>query len=168
MTKKKPKTKRRQPRLLPKQRRFAQLIAAGVPQQQAAVAAGYSTKNPSQSANQVLTAISNRFPDLLDKHGLTDARLIEDHLKPLLKAKRKKHFAHQGRVRSSRSYVDNDTRLAALDMTFRLKGSYAPVKTEAETKHIDRIIIDLPRPKKLAPETEAIDVSSSPENVSSS
>lgn len=155
----KPKKKKaRKPRLLQKQRRFAQLLAAGVNQQQAAVAAGYSSKHPSQSAQQVLRAISNRFPDLLDEMGLTDRSLINDHLKPLLKAKRKKHFAHQGRIRSSRSYVDNDTRLAALDMTFRLKGSYAPVKTEAEARHIDRIVIDLPRPKKPPVEEDVLDI----------
>jgi hypothetical protein len=161
MADKQPGKKKRKPRLTPKQRRFAQLVAAGVPQQQAAVTAGYSTKNPSQSASQVLNAISNRFPDLMDRHGLTDSVLIERHLKPLLKAKRTKHFAHNGKVKSVRHYHDNDTRLAALDMSFRLKGSYAPVKTEAETKYIDRIIVDLPRPKKITQLPTDIEVSSS-------
>jgi hypothetical protein len=163
MADKQPGKKKRKPRLTQKQRRFAQLIAAGIPQQQAAVTAGYSSKNPSQSATQVLNSISNRFPDLMDRHGLTDSVLIERHLKPLLKAKRTKHFAHNGKVKSARHYADNDTRLAALDMSFRLKGSYAPVKTEAETKYIDRIIVDLPRPKKITQQPTDIEVSSSPE-----
>lgn len=150
--------KARKAKLTQKQKRMLRLAAAGVNPQQAAVAAGYSSKNPAQSAYQALNAISNRFPDLMDRHGLTDSYLIEHGLKPLLKAKRKKHFAHKGMVKSSRSYVDNDTRLTALDIAFRLKGSYAPVKTEAETKYIDRIIVDLPRPKKIEPEPDDIEV----------
>jgi hypothetical protein len=82
----------------------------------------------------------------LDKHGLTDSVLIEKHLKPLLKAKRVKHWAHNGKVRDSRHYADDDARIAALDMTFRLKGTYAPTKSEAKSAHVDAIVVDIPRP----------------------
>jgi leucyl aminopeptidase len=72
--------------------------------------------------------------------------LIEKYLKPLLKARRTKHFAHNGKVRAVRHYADNDTRIAALDMTFRLKGNYAPIKTREEKRQVAKIIIDIPRP----------------------
>jgi hypothetical protein len=63
-----------------------------------------------------------------------------------LKARRTKHFAHNGKVKSVRHYADNDTRIAALDMTFRLKGTYAPLKTQNESRAVDVIVVDIPRP----------------------
>ena len=137
---------RKKKSLSPKQRALMRLLAQGSDRKTAALLAGYSPKNPDQSAYQALKHLGNSFPELLDKHGLTDSHLIEKYLKPLLKARRTKHFAHNGKVRSVRHYADNDTRIAALDMTLRLKGNYAPTKTEANSKHVDVIVVDIPRP----------------------
>jgi hypothetical protein len=129
-----------------KQEILVSALAAGSDRVTAEQLAGYSTKHPGQSAYQALKYLANSFPELLDKHGLTDSVLIEKHLKPLLKATRTKHWAHNGKVESARTYKDNDTRLAALDMTYRLKGTYAPVKTQEEKRRVANIIIDIPRP----------------------
>jgi hypothetical protein len=144
----KPKTARKK-KLSRKQKILVSALAAGSDRVTAEQLAGYSTKHPGQSAYQALKYLANSFPELLDKHGLTDSVLIEKHLKPLLKATRTKHWAHDGKVKSARTYKDNDTRLAALDMTFRLKGSFAPLKTGTENKSVDVIVVDLPRPIHL-------------------
>jgi hypothetical protein len=147
------KTKKKKS-LSPKQKALMRLLAQGSDRKTAALLAGYSPKNPDQSAYQALKHLGNSFPELLDKHGLTDSHLIQKHLKPLLKARRTKHFAHNGQVKSTRHYADHDTRLAALDMAFRLKGSFAPVKSQNESRSVDVIVVDLPRPIHLPDEEE--------------
>jgi hypothetical protein len=141
----KPKTKKKKS-LSPKQKALMRLLAQGSDRKTAALLAGYSPKNPDQSAYQALKHLGNSFPELLDKHGLTDSHLIQKYLKPLLKTRRTKHFAHNGMVKSVRHYADNDTRIAALDMTFRLKGTYAPLKTQNASRAVDVIVVDIPRP----------------------
>jgi hypothetical protein len=149
----KPKTARKK-KLTRKQKILVSALAAGSDRVTAEQLAGYSTKHPGQSAYQALKYLANSFPELLDKHGLTDSVLIEKHLKPLLKAKRYKHWAHNGRVKDSRTYADNDTRLSALELAFRLKGSFAPVKTQTENRSVDVIVVDIPRPIHLPDEEE--------------
>jgi hypothetical protein len=102
----------------------------------------------------------------MDKHGLTDDSLIREHLKPLLKARRTKHFVHNGRIISTRQYADNDTRLAALDMAFRLKGSFAPVKTETENRSVDVLVVDLPRPIRIPDDGSDEPINVAPESGS--
>jgi len=148
-----PKTKKKKS-LSPKQKALMRLLAQGSDRKTAALLAGYSPKNPDQSAYQALKHLGNSFPELLDKHGLTDSHLIQKHLKPLLKARRTKHFAHNGKVKSVRYYADNDTRIAALEMAFRLKGSYAPTKTQNESRSVDVIVVDIPRPIHLPDDDE--------------
>jgi hypothetical protein len=149
----KPKTARKK-KLTRKQKILVSALAAGSDRATAEQLAGYSTKHPGQSAYQALKYLANSFPELLDKHGLTDSVLIEKHLKPLLKATRKKHWAHNGKVKSARTYKDNDTRIAALEMAFRLKGSFAPLKTQTENRSVDVIVVDIPRPIHLPDEDE--------------
>jgi hypothetical protein len=137
-----------------KQKKLITLLAAGASRKTAVELAGYSTKYPSQSVDQALRGLSLSFPELMDKHGLTDSHLIEQHLKPLLKARRVKHFAHNGQVKSKRVYADNDTRLTALDLAFRLKGSFAPIKNQNESRSVDVIVVDIPRPIHLPDDDE--------------
>lgn len=146
--------KKKKKELTPRQRKFIQSLATGTKTAtQAALDAGYTSKHPGQAAGQVLESIRAKMPEVLDRHGLTDDVLIEKHLKPLLSAKVTKHFAHNGRVVSKRDYSDNDTRRQTLDMTFKLKGSYAP-KTDEEARISQQfmgptvIVLDLPRPKR--------------------
>jgi len=71
----------------------------------------------------------------------------------------RKHFAHNGRVKDTRKYTDNDTRLAALDMAFRLKGSFAPVKSQQESRAVSVLVVDLPRPIHTPDDDEIVTVS---------
>jgi hypothetical protein len=145
-------------RLTHKQHRMVQELAnpenktAG----DAAIAAGYSPNNARQSAHQALEGIRAKMADVMDRHGLTDDVLIDKYLRPLLRAKHTKFFAHEGIVKSSRQTTDNRTRVESLDMAFKLKGSYAP-KTQEEAQVTQSflgptvIVLDMPRPKR--PET---------------
>ena len=156
-----PVNRRKKKKPTPRQRKLLAVLAAGADRQTAAQIAGYACNTPlaaSQSVYQALKHISSTFPDLMEKHGLTDDVLIATYLKPLLKASRTKHFAHNGKVKSMRKYKDNDTRLAALDMAFKLKGSFAPVKTENESRSVSVIVVDVPRPKKVEADEDDIAV----------
>lgn len=93
---------------------------------EAARRAGYSDRNLAQSGHQALKAIRLRMPELMDDLGLTERALIEKHLVPLLSAESTKYFQNKGKVSDKRSVPDNDTRLKALEMSFKLRGAYAP------------------------------------------
>lgn len=157
---KKPSTKR--PSLNARQTQLVKELAKGKSITQAGIAAGYSAKHARQNAHQALEGIRAKMSDVLDRHGLTDDVLIDKYLRPLLSANTTKHFAHQGKVVSARTYKDNETRRQSLDMAFRLKGSFAP-KTEEEA-HIAQqflgptvLILDIPRPKRpVSPTSDAI------------
>jgi hypothetical protein len=58
------------------------LGAKGASLTDAAIEAGYSSRNPGQSGFQALQQIRGRVPDLLEKHGLGEEILIEKYLKP--------------------------------------------------------------------------------------
>jgi hypothetical protein len=135
--------------LTPRQQKLLKYLAQGKSRKEAATLSGYSPKNADQSAYQALRYASQSVPQLMDELGLTDRALIENHLKPLLSAKRKKYFAHHGKVKSVREDAALDIRLDALDMTFKLKGSYAPVATESTNKNaVSVIVLDVERPKR--------------------
>jgi hypothetical protein len=91
------------------------------------------------------------MPELLDEIGLTEETLIEKHLVPLLSATTTKFFAHRGKVVECRKVPDNDARLKALDLAFRLKGSYASKGQETtEDRGIRVVVLDSPRPPRPA------------------
>ena len=96
----------------------------------AAKKAGYSVKAPGQAGYQALKQIRERMPQVLEKAGLTDEALIHKYLIPLLNAKETKFFAFQGEVVETQDVEALGIRKDALDMTFRLKGSYAPTNIQ--------------------------------------
>ena len=67
----------------------------------------------------------------LDEEGLSEARL-KAKLSELLEARETKFFAHQGVVVDTRDVVDHGVQLKALDMAFKVKGSYAPQKVAVD------------------------------------
>jgi hypothetical protein len=147
------KKKKKSPRLTNQQRKLVKNLAQGMDTATAGIRAGYSPNNIGQSVHQAMEGIRAKMADVLDRHGLTDDILIEKYLRPLLGAHITKLFAHEGQIRDSRLLRDNTTRLNALDLAFKLKGSYAP-KTEEEA-HIAQqflgptvIVLDIPRPKR--------------------
>jgi phage terminase small subunit len=135
-------------KLTPRQAKLVKNLAAGMPQGKAAVAAGYSDKNPSQSAYETLQRLQTRMPEVMERLGLTDDALIEKHLLPLLAAEETKFFPFRKQVeRKARATKKNPTpaptvetvqviearnvaalgiRVTALDIACKLKGVYAP------------------------------------------
>jgi hypothetical protein len=78
--------------LTAKQRALIKALARTKHLGKAAIEAGYSPKNATQSGAQALAAIQKAAPELLAKHGLDDDSLIEKHLIPLLQAQETKYF----------------------------------------------------------------------------
>ena len=117
----------------------------------AARKAGYSKKWPGQAGFQALQSLKVKMPELLNGLGLNDAMLIEKHLKSLLRAQTTKFFQHQGKVKDKRVVAANEVRLQALDLVFRLRGSYAPEGAQpAEQRGVTVIVLDVPRPNRSA------------------
>lgn len=128
-------------RLSPKQRNLVRELSRWKTLGQAAIAAGYSPKNPSESANQALKAINKTAPELLAKHGLDDDSLIRNHLVPLLNAEKVSYFPYTRkgkRLLLTRVNADNSIRATALDTTFKVRGLYVK---EAENKGVEFSVI---------------------------
>ena len=93
---------------------------------EAAIKAGYPAKNARQSAFQALQGMRGRVPNLMDQFGLSEQVLIDKHLRRHLNAKRAQYFQKDGKVKDSRKTEALEIQSKALDMAFRLHGSYAP------------------------------------------
>jgi hypothetical protein len=144
----------KQKQLTNKERALVRALLGGSGLTQAALDAGYSSKNPGQSGWQALQNIHLKLPELLDRHGLSDEALIEKHLNPLLNATEIKYFQYNGEVTDSRRVPDHATRLKALDMAFRLKGSYSvPIVEDTKPKTVQVIVVDVPRPQNRLRDT---------------
>ena len=104
----------------------------------AAIEAGYSPKNATQSGAQALAAIQKTAPELLAEHGLDDHSLIEKHLIPLMNAEETKFFTlavGKGKDRrlqiESRKTANWNARATGLDIFCKIRGLYV---REAENK----------------------------------
>ena len=151
MAGRKDKTNPKNKRPTPRQLALLKNLSMGCSITDAARKAGYSKKWPGQAGFQALQSLKVKMPELLNGLGLNDAMLIEKHLKPLLRAQTTKFFQHQGKVRDKRVVAANEVRLQALDMAFRLRGSYAPKGAQpAEQRGVTVIVLDVPRPNRSA------------------
>jgi hypothetical protein len=135
----------RQKGLTQKERALVLNLAKGKNLTQSALAAGYSGKCPGQSGWQALQNIRLKMPDLLDRYGLTDNALIEKHLKPLLGATETKFFQSKGNVTETRRVPAHRVRIDALDMAFRLKGSYKAPADENGGSELVQVIVQAPQ-----------------------
>ena len=118
-------------RLTAKQQELIRQLAKTKHLGKAAIEAGYSPKNATQSAAQALAAIQKTAPELLAKHGLDDDSLIEKHVIPLLNAEETKFFTlpvGKGKDRrlqiESRKTANWTARQNGLDMAFKIRGLY--------------------------------------------
>ena len=84
--------------------------------------AKYASKRGTPSKE--LRKLQAKIPDIMDRLGLTDEHLLDKRLKPLLEANEMKFFQKDGNVTDEREVEANDIRLRALDMAFKLRGSY--------------------------------------------
>src|SRR5712691_1678027 len=110
--------------LTPRRIAFAENVLKGTMITEAAQRVGCSGKDLAQSDDEAPQAIRLRTPELMDRLGLTERVLIEN-LVPLLAATITKYFQDEEGVRQKRVAADNYARLKALDMAFKLRGSYA-------------------------------------------
>jgi Terminase small subunit len=152
--------KKKPRRLTFKQSRFLAEYLKGREQKIAALNAGYSKNNPSQSAAQAMKAIKNICPEVMDEAGLTLDALIKKHLVPLLFATETKYAQHEGKFTDERMVEALNVQLGATRMAFELRGAFP--QQQSESQHyggIDTIIIDIPRPRYDIP---ARDVPASP------
>jgi hypothetical protein len=153
---------RRQKGLTAKERALVRNLAKGKNLTQSALAAGYSGRCPGQSGWQALQNIRLKMPDLLDRHGLTDNALIEKHLKPLLGATETKFFQSKGNVTETRRVPAHRVRINALDMAFRLKGSYKAPADEPGGNELVQVIVQAPQTQNGS---QTADAEVSPSNV---
>ena len=116
------------------QRQLALLrnLTKGMSVADAARKAGYSDLHPNQSGYQALQVIAKGMPEVMEKHGLTDDALIDKYLHPALEAEETEFAKFEGKITDEVNVVAWGPRLTALDLAFRLKGSYAPNKTQSE------------------------------------
>jgi hypothetical protein len=120
-----------------------QNISNGMTAKAAALAAGYSKKNPRQSGYQALQGLTNKVPAIMERHGLSDDVLIDKYLLPALEAYETKFFATGGRITDSRVVAAWRSRVKALDIALKIKGLYAGKrKTEPVAEHIKTILVD--------------------------
>jgi len=104
--------------LNPKQRKIVELILAGTSPRQACFDAGFESDGP-------LKTIRRKMPEIMDRAGLTDQLLVEKHLTPLLSAEEVRFFkSKEDELIETPPQPALDIRLRALDMTFKLRGSY--------------------------------------------
>lgn len=111
-----------------KQAKYFKLLCQGVPATQAALKAGYTSKNPAQAGYAASKSIRARIQKGLFEAGLTPEGLIHKHLVPALKAKETKFFQHEGMVTDSRDVVAWDIRLRAQQFAAKLGGYEAPTE----------------------------------------
>jgi hypothetical protein len=108
-------------KLTSKERKLLRALPTCKTQGEAAILAGYSPKNPSQSAHTAIQSLKLKVPELMDELGLTEKGLIENHLVPALSATRKEYFSNQGIILDERESTDWPARLRSLEMAFKLR-----------------------------------------------
>jgi hypothetical protein len=113
---------------------------------QAAIAAGYSPKNASQSAHQALASL--KVPDMLNNAGYSIPVIIEKHLTPKLYAKTTKLAIDDGKFTDFVDLEDHGTQMQAIDTMLKMHGAYAPKDPrELAQFGVKVVIIDVPRPQ---------------------
>jgi hypothetical protein len=87
------------------------------------------------------------MPALLDEAGLGEEVGIENYLKPGLEATQPIFAQVDGKFTDKRELINWSTRMRALDMLFKLHGSYPPLDPKEAAQYGVRVIrIDIPRP----------------------
>ena len=121
--------------------------AQGKTLKESGVAAGYSPKNAAQSAYQAIAGMRGRMTALLDEPGLGEEVGIENYLKPALDAEQTIYAQKDGKFKDKRTLINWNTRMRALDMLFKLHGSYPPLDPKEAAQYGVRVIhVDIPRP----------------------
>ena len=92
---------------------------------EAALAAGYSPKNPAESAVQARRNIEKKIGfDIYESMGLTRDQFIRKYLVPALKATKKVFAISEGEFTDEKEVPDWQARTRAQDMTYQIAGEY--------------------------------------------
>lgn len=124
-----PKRVTRKP-LTPKQRKFIQGVISGKSQTDAAIEA-YDTNSRASAAsvgNAVMDMIAVKFPELMDKLGVNDERIVEV-LNRGLDASTSYYSKSE---KEMIEVADWHARLKAVDIALKLKSKYPKEKVESE------------------------------------
>lgn len=87
-----------------------------------------------QEAHRAFKRVQRKMPDLLDAHGLTEDHVIEECLKPSLKAMETRFFANKGVVLDQREVIAWGPRQQAEERYWKLRGRLKQVD-DAATAH---------------------------------
>jgi hypothetical protein len=116
---------------------------------EAAIKAGYSSKNPDQSAYQAIEAIKQKAPEVMAKLGLTLEHVIQNHLVPLMGATETKIVVHEGKITDYVELSDNTTRRYSTRTALELLNAFPPRDPAlAAQVGVEVIVMDMPRPKR--------------------
>jgi len=129
----------------------------------AALAAGYSPKNPSQSGAQVIAVIKEKAPEVMNRCGLTLETIIKKYLFPLLEAEETIFAQHEGEFCDSVDVDALQIRLGAMRTALEVHGAIGSGSIEAALEDqrrsgIDVIVIDIPRPGDGYASDDAINI----------
>lgn len=109
-----------------RERLLLKSLATGATFAEAALAAGYEAKHAKQAGFQSFQGIKRKMPEILEAKGLTDSAAIDRYLLPALEAMETEFAKFEGKISDRVDVVAWGPRIQALDMLFKLKGSYAP------------------------------------------
>ena len=145
--------------LTPRQVLFVKELLKGRTQAQAGRVCGFTEKDIAHKSWQFLQGIKRKAPDIMNSFGLTQEALIERHLTPMLDATEVKVFKTKGteivtdeetgerrviegeEIIYSKPLVAWETRRGALDMAFKLHGSYSSPDAEAQVQVLNKITV---------------------------
>lgn len=117
-------------------------LATGATFAEAALAAGYEAKHAKQAGFQAFQSVKRKMPQMLEDKGLTDGAIIDKYLLPALEAMETEFAKFEGRISDRVDVISWGPRLQALDMLFKLKGSYAPKEITGENGESLRVIVE--------------------------
>jgi hypothetical protein len=133
-----------------RQAKLLQGVMHGKTVAQAAIEAGYTTHRPEQAGYQALKVMRRSLGELLDSAGLTERAAIDKYLLPALEATEVKVFNHNGKLKYSRPLKAWAAKLNALDIYYKLRGSYISPAEATHAPPVQVILVDVPRPDRSA------------------
>jgi hypothetical protein len=139
-------------RLSAKEKALVINLSKGMTLTDAARASGYTTKAPGQAGYQAYHVVKAKFPELLEKHGLTDDSLIEKYLKPGLEACETKFAQNEGQFTDERNVIAWSIRHNYLETTLKLRGAFDSAQNGNGSVNISaenlQIVNFIPRPER--------------------
>lgn len=139
--------KKPKPKLTVKQSRFAKAFMKSHSLKDAALEAGYSPKNPTESGIQARKAILEKAPEVMGRQGLDLDTVIRKHLTPLLNATETKFAQHEGEYTDFVIVENLPIRMQATRTALELLNAFPPKDPAlAAQVGVEVVIIDIPRP----------------------